>query len=318
KAKVNMSIWDFGGQQYFRRVRLSYYAGSQAAFIVFDLTNKESFENVLKWNEEKKKFAGDIQTILLGNKNDLVAKRVVTEQEVNEFANKNGFTYFETSALTGSNVADAFNLLAYKLVDQEAKKVEDKELQGLKDQLKSGIEESGGELKFGLIRNKALFDPVLQVFLEMDRAPELVTTSVSKSYTFNIGLTLVATEILDKEIFYKQIEILKDLNGVLGFVDARKLKSPDDLAKFAQFLKLLFQGARKETFTGSIGVLCEKEKYSEILSKLDLSSVLSASQNSRKSIFFFNLTDNYLLEIIDNLGMFFQALDVNSLGTDEL
>ncbi|MBN2151588.1 MAG: GTP-binding protein [Candidatus Lokiarchaeota archaeon] len=319
KARVNFSIWDFGGQQYFRRVRLSYYAGCQACIIVFDITNKESFENVMKWDEERKRFAGgDIPTILLANKSDLAANRVVSEQAIVELANSHGFTYFETSALTGSNVPDAFNLLAYKLVDHEAKKVEEKELQGLKEEVKAGIIEAGGNLRFGLVKTKSLFDPILQVFLEMDRSPTLETATMAKTYTFSFGMTLVVIEVSDKEYFYKQVELMKDLDGVLGFIDARKLKSPDEMAKFAQFLKLLFQSAKKETFTGSIGILCEKERYSELLSKLDLSPVLGTSQNARKSVFFYNLTDNYLLEIMDNLRMLFQALDFGTLDSSDM
>jgi len=313
KAKINFSIWDFGGQAYFRRVRLSYYAGAQACFIVFDLTNRESFDNVLKWNEEKLKFAGDIVTILLGNKNDL--ERVISTEEVVEFANKNGFTFFETSALTGSNVTDAFSLLAYKLVDKEAKKVENNEVNDLKNELKSTIDENGGKLAFGLIRNKTLFDPVIQVFLEMDHSPDLQTTSIAKIYSFGSGLQLVSTELTDKEYFYKQIEVLKDLNGVFGIIDVRNVKD-DDIAKVAQFLKLLFKSATNERFMGSIGLLCEKEKYSEVLGKIDLSSVLNAGKNVKKSVFFYNLTENYLLEIVDNLHMFFQAMELGSVDSD--
>ena len=314
KANVNFSIWDFGGQQYFRRVRLSYYAGAQACFIVFDLTNRESFENVLKWNEEKMKFAGDIVTILLGNKNDL-SERAVPNEEVVEFANKNGFTFFETSALTGSNVADAFSLLAYKLVDKEAKKVEDNELNTLKDELKNTIDDAGGKLRFGLVRNKALFDPVIQVFLEMDHVPDLLSTSTAKIYSFASGLTLVSTEITEKEYFYKQVEVLKDLNGLFGVIDIRHSKD-EDITKVSQFLKLVFQSATNERFMGSIGLLCEKERYSEILAKIDLSSVLNTGKNAKKSVFFYNLTENYLLEIVDNLHMFFQAMELGSVDSE--
>jgi small GTP-binding protein len=319
KAKVNFSIWDFGGQAYFRRVRLSYYAGCQACIIVFDITNKDSFDNIMKWDEERRRFAGgEIPTILLANKSDLATKRAVPEKDIVEFANAHGFTYFETSALTGSNVPDAFNLLAYKLVDHEAKKVEEKELQGLKEEVKEGIIGRGGNLKFGLVKTKSLFDPVLQVFLEMDRSPALQSTSIAKTYAFNFGLSLVAIEISEKEYFYKQLEVLKDLDGVFGFIDARKIKVEDDILKFAQFLKLLYQSAKKDAFTGSIGILCDKERYSEFLSKLDLSSVLGASQNVHKSVFFYNLTENYLLEIMDNLRMLFQALDIGTLDSGDM
>jgi small GTP-binding protein len=303
KARVNFSTWDFGGQQYFRRVRLSYYAGAQACLIVFDLTNRSSFDSISKWNEELKKLAGDIPTILVGNKNDLVDERAVSEQEITEFVNQNGFTFFETSALTGANVEDIFNLLAYKLVDSEARKVESAQLDSVKDELVSIVKDHGGNLRFGVIRSKPYFDPILQVFLDLDRNPKMESTEFSKSYEFNFNLNLVTFEVTSREYFYKQIELLKDLDGVLGIIDARRISSPDDLAIYTQFLKLLYRGA-KENYTGSIGILCEKEKYSEMLAVLDISEVL---RNQKKTVFFYNLTDNYMLEIMDNLHMFFES-----------
>ncbi len=311
KAKVTFSNWDFGGQSYFRRVRLSYYAGAQACFIVFDLTNRKSFENVLKWKEEKEKFAGDILTILLGNKNDLVAERAVSQEEVMEFVGKNGFTYFETSALTGANVEDAFNLLAYKLVDLEAKKVEANELDSLKEEIKTAIEDRGGNVVFGLIRNKTgFFNPLLQVFLDIESNAKVQTTSASKTYDFSFGLALTSLEITEKEIFPKYIEMLKRFHGVIGVFDARRLKNDDEVTNFARFLKLLYNETSRADFTGSIGVLCDKQVYSDLLNKLDISEVLQIAQNSKKSIFFYNLTDNYLLEIMDNLRMFFTSFSL--------
>ena len=310
KATVNFSVWDFGGQKYFRRVRLSYYAGSQACLIVFDLTNKESFENVLKWEEEKHKLAGDIITILVGNKNDLVNERVVSREEVTAFANEHGYTYFETSALTGANVRDVFNLLAYKLVDSEARKIEAMEIESMKDELLSLIEDNDGKMEFGLIRNKQYFAPLIQAFLDMDRNPEMVEQELYKEYLFSSGLRLVTMMISDKEYFFKQIELLKGLDGVLGVFNARQVESDDEYETFTRFLKLLFQNSTKKNFIGSIGIICDKDNYSDILNKLDISDVLKIDQNSEKAIFFYNLTDNYLLEISDNLKMLFTSLSL--------
>lgn len=309
KAKVVFSTWDFGGQAYFRRVRLSYYAGAQACFIVFDLTNRKSFDNVLSWQEERSKLAGNVITILLGNKNDLVSSRAVTQQEAIEFANEHGFTYFETSALTGANVQDAFNLLAYKLVDMEARKVEASEMGALKEEIASIVEDAGRPLKFGLIRNKQYFAPVLQVFMEMDSNPEMMQTNHLTHYKFSlIGIELLSLEIKEKEYFPKQIEMLKDLDGVLGIFDARRAKDMTEVSTFARFLKLLYKEATNENFTGSIGILCEKDKYSDFMAGMNFSDVLSVDMQSKKSVYFYNLSDNYLLEISDNLKMLFMTL----------
>ncbi|MHA1791456.1 MAG: Rab family GTPase [Promethearchaeota archaeon] len=310
KTKVNFSTWDFGGQKYFRRVRLSYYAGAQACFVVFDLTNKASFEKVKMWNEERLKFSGDIITILIGNKSDLPEERQVSQQEAIELANKLGVSYFETSALTGANVHDVFNLLAYKLVDQETRKVERNELMELKSELLSMTEDSESEIKFGLIYNRKYFSPILQVFLEIDPNPIVRTLEIAKEYKFNYGLTLITTEISDKNYFSRQLELLKNIEGIIGIYDSRLNKSTDDAKSFAMFMKLLFKESTNKDFTGSIGILCKNELYSDYLNVFDLSQVLGVPSNSDKSIFFYKLSDNYMLEILDNLKMFFTSYNL--------
>lgn len=116
QAKVNLSTWDLGGQIQYRRVRGSYYEGAHACLLLFDLTSRESFENLSIWNEEKEKHAGSIVTALIGNKSDLVDQRVVSKEEGIAFAKKNGFFYMETSAKTGVNVQQAFALVGFKII----------------------------------------------------------------------------------------------------------------------------------------------------------------------------------------------------------
>ncbi|MFX0100668.1 MAG: Rab family GTPase [Candidatus Hodarchaeota archaeon] len=128
-ARVTLNTWDMGGQKHFRRVRASYYEGAHSCFIIFDLTNRQSFENILSWNEEKTRFAGNVITILLGNKADLVDKRVVSREEARAFAGKNGFSYMETSVLSGAQIHEAFALISYKLVALEAKLKEEESKQ---------------------------------------------------------------------------------------------------------------------------------------------------------------------------------------------
>jgi len=72
--EINFSLWDVGAQEYFKRFRKTYYLGAQAAFIVFDLTNRKSFNNVKIWYNELKEFIGkkDLPIVIVGNKSDLI------------------------------------------------------------------------------------------------------------------------------------------------------------------------------------------------------------------------------------------------------
>ncbi|MCE7735890.1 MAG: GTP-binding protein [Candidatus Heimdallarchaeota archaeon] len=118
---VTFQIWDLAGQSTFSQVRSMYYKGCFGALMVFDLTRPSSFDNIKSWMDELKKHSGrgEIPTILLGNKYDLVdsAEQVVPREdidklvkELNKNSGKTGITvkYLDTSALNGLNVDTAF------------------------------------------------------------------------------------------------------------------------------------------------------------------------------------------------------------------
>ncbi|MFX0011641.1 MAG: GTP-binding protein, partial [Candidatus Hermodarchaeota archaeon] len=140
--KINIMLWDIGAQKYFKRYRKTYYNGAQAAFIVFDLTNRKSFENINYWNNELQEFMEnkDIPIIIVGNKTDLVEQRQVSYEEgiqlakdlsmltsfsdstsMSDYSDLSGIedsshtkiSYIETSARTGERIQDAFNLISY-------------------------------------------------------------------------------------------------------------------------------------------------------------------------------------------------------------
>ncbi len=116
--KVNLQVWDTGGQEIFSHIRPLFYKGAAASINVFDLANRESFENLPKWIEEVKKKCGDIPFILVGNKSDL-SNRAMENKEINDFSKKMGMNYLETSAKTGSNVYDLFTKLSEMLLNSE-------------------------------------------------------------------------------------------------------------------------------------------------------------------------------------------------------
>ncbi len=117
ESTVRFIIWDLAGQAQFKRVRQSYLANAEAGILVYDVTNRSSFENIDKnWYREIKKASPDIVLILVGNKIDLESKRVVSRDEGEALAQNLALTYVETSAKTGENIDDAFKMLALQII----------------------------------------------------------------------------------------------------------------------------------------------------------------------------------------------------------
>jgi small GTP-binding protein len=115
---IKLQIWDTAGMEKYKQITTSYYKGTQAAIICFDLTNKNSFYSVDKWYAEFSNFYNPLfekTVILVGNKSDLEDEREVTEEEIEKFCNLNNFVYYETSAKTGDNVESLFDELAERL-----------------------------------------------------------------------------------------------------------------------------------------------------------------------------------------------------------
>ena len=110
KHKIQLQLWDTAGQELFRSVTRGYYRGSAGAFLVFDITNRDTFDNIGRWLQDIKDVArSDVVTLLIGNKSDKADQRQVSTEEAQEFAKKNSMQYFETSAKTGSNISESID-----------------------------------------------------------------------------------------------------------------------------------------------------------------------------------------------------------------
>nr|CAD7405822.1 unnamed protein product [Timema cristinae]CAD7432570.1 unnamed protein product [Timema monikensis] len=106
---VKLQIWDTAGQERFRSVTRSYYRGAAGALLVYDITNRESFNALSNWLSDARTLASpNIIILLVGNKKDLDATREVTFLEASRFAQENELMFLETSAKTGENVEEAF------------------------------------------------------------------------------------------------------------------------------------------------------------------------------------------------------------------
>ena len=116
--KIKLQIWDTAGQERYRVVTKNYFNSSDGFIIIYDITNRESFNNVKNWIEQITALAGEnIKCIIFGNKNDLNNKRQVQKDEGKELAKNYNFNFFETSAKDGSNVEEGFNSIATSVMD---------------------------------------------------------------------------------------------------------------------------------------------------------------------------------------------------------
>ncbi|RKP00369.1 hypothetical protein CXG81DRAFT_13326 [Caulochytrium protostelioides] len=116
---VKLQIWDTAGQERFRTITSSYYRGAHGIIVVYDVTEQETFNNVKQWLQEIDRFANDeVNKLLVGNKSDMIQKKVVDYNSVKEFCDHLGIPFLETSAKNAVNVEVAFLTMARQIKDR--------------------------------------------------------------------------------------------------------------------------------------------------------------------------------------------------------
>ena len=116
-GELRLQLWDTAGQERFRSLIPAYLRHSRVAIVVYDVTNKQSFQNTTKWIEQARTEGGKNMLIMLvGNKMDLDEHRQVTQDEGEELAKEQNVMFMETSAKTGENVNALFQKVATKLL----------------------------------------------------------------------------------------------------------------------------------------------------------------------------------------------------------
>jgi len=307
------SLWDVGAQQYFKRFRKTYYLGAQAAFIVFDLTNKETLENTKEWYDELETFIGgrQIPFILIGNKNDLKDQRQVTYQDgvqlVNELSKKYNIqiSYIETSALSGENVEDAFTLIAYHYISKSKEEEEERVKQDLLDEQNAILakrkelkEEGESLLTLTIISENEFWSPGLQILSEINCESDCNKQKDErdeKLYKFSNGL------ILHNYLYYNFK--VAGTDGVFCIFDVR---GKDHVKPEWKDVVIKIINDIEENKVVLIGIrVSDKTDWSVIMEEFNVNELL---EQKMVSLLFFKLGLEYRLEIYDQLKVMLNTI----------
>ncbi|KAK3093654.1 hypothetical protein FSP39_018529 [Pinctada imbricata] len=112
-ATIGVAFWDTAGQDRFKCITTAYYRNANGIMIVYDVTDKESYQNIMKWVKDVDDYSNErVYKVLVGNKADLENKRAIQYSQAKSFADEMGVPFLETSAKTSSNVDQAFIFMA--------------------------------------------------------------------------------------------------------------------------------------------------------------------------------------------------------------
>jgi small GTP-binding protein len=111
ELSFKLTVWDLAGQERFASFRENFYRGARAVAMVYDVTDRQSFDALSRWLQEAKAVIDHNRFLVVGNKID-VPGRVVEVAQGKEYAASISAAYLETSAKTGDGVARLFELLA--------------------------------------------------------------------------------------------------------------------------------------------------------------------------------------------------------------
>ena len=117
-GKITIQLWDIAGQERWINMRRYYYIGAKGVLIVGDLTRKNTFDQIKQfWVPDVKRYCELAPIVLIANKNDL--EEVVSEDEIDSLGREiNAITTIHTSAKTGENVENAFEIISEQVINK--------------------------------------------------------------------------------------------------------------------------------------------------------------------------------------------------------
>ena len=122
---IKLQIWDTAGQDRFRAITKNYYKGANGIILIYDVTNRQSYENVKNWITQIREEANpNVVIYLAGNKVDVSEEqKVVKTEDGKKIADEFNLPFYETSAKNGVNINKIFEELVEK-VDEIYSKIE--------------------------------------------------------------------------------------------------------------------------------------------------------------------------------------------------
>ena len=124
--KLKVKIWDTAGDERYKNIISSYSRGANGILLLYNITNRESFDNLdFFLIEINKKAEKDISIILIGTKTDLEDERKVTYQEGKDFSSKNGMKFIEVSMKNNINIKEVFEILLEDILNKISNKNKD-------------------------------------------------------------------------------------------------------------------------------------------------------------------------------------------------
>jgi small GTP-binding protein len=307
--EVNFLLWDLGGQAYFQRFRKTYYTGAQAAFIVYDVCERDTYTNVKVWYNELKEFLDNknIPVVIVGNKIDLVdlrkiryAEGIAVVDELTQQNNNGDFSYIETSALTGENVEDAFNLIAYHYIMKSKTREEQRLKENLMIQINT-ILNKNKKLEITFITENPFWSPGLQILNEVNSLCEcekVVDDREKRLYEYSNGL-------LVKNFLFDEFEVAES-DGVFVIFDARNKKNIDP--KWREIVINIIRDLQENKVI-LIGIRVSEEiEWSNIMEEFNVNEYL---EEKMVSLLFFKIGFEYHLEIYEELEVMFSTI-INS------
>ena len=304
--EVVFSLFDVGSQESFKRFRKTYYQGAQAAFIVFDLTNRKSFINVENWYNELKQFINKrhIPIVVVGNKSDLAQERIISYENgarlvnhISETHFEGDISYIETSALTGENIQDAFSLIAYHFI-MRSKELEEERLRHELMGIMNKILEERGKLILSFITENPYWSPGLQILTEINKlcdCEKVEDNTKKRRYEYSNGLII-------KNFLFESIKI-KDSDGVFIIFDARNKDSI-----IPQWKEIVIEIIKKvkENKVILVGIqISDDSQWSNLMKQFNINEYL---EKKMVSLLFFKIGQEYRLEIYDQLGVMLNTI----------
>ena len=115
--EIKLKIWDTAGQERYKNIASQLYKGADGIMLVYDITDDYSFSKITDWMEQinNNLSKNDIGIVLIGNKSD-IEDRIIDTEKGEEKAKEYGIQYYETSALNGNGINEAFEGLAKQIL----------------------------------------------------------------------------------------------------------------------------------------------------------------------------------------------------------